>query len=132
VLRLVLGRRELCSSEFPRAAERPEGANKAITITDTSMRSDKTGHAARHLRSDEGCQRWEVTWLPGRVLGRSEAITAMMLAQTVATGLEPGDRRWPFIDAWAEELELTGPDAVARASDSPAGRDWQESEPEAG
>jgi hypothetical protein len=93
----------------------------AIKITDESMTSDRTRHTARLVHYEAG-DAWHVSWLPGRVLDRNAAITAMNLAQTVGGGLEPGDRRWPHIDAWAEELGLTGPDAVVRAAEP--GHDW--------
>jgi hypothetical protein len=58
-----------------------------------------------------------VSWLPGRVLDRNAAITAMTLADTAAEpGMNRGHRLWPFIEGWAEELGLTGPEAIALAS----------------
>jgi hypothetical protein len=93
----------------------------AVTITDTIMRSDRTAHTADCAQSPpSGALAWQVTWLPGRNLTRNQAVTAMTLADAVGGGLEPGDRLWPFIDGWAEELGLTGPNAVVRASAEPA------------
>jgi hypothetical protein len=66
---------------------------------------------------------WEVSWLPGQYLDRNEAITAMVLADTTASGdVNPGDRLWPHIRGWAAELRLTAHDAVARTA-SLAGAD---------
>ena len=79
----------------------------SIKITDTEMTSDQTRHAARRLHDG-----WEVTWLPGRSLTQSQAVTAMVL--TEAAGPGGSDRTRPFINGWAVELGLTGPDALAR------------------
>ena len=43
-----------------------------IRITDEAMTSDTTPHSTRP--DGDG---WAVTWLPGRVLTRNQAITAM-------------------------------------------------------
>ena len=88
-----------------------------LTINDTTMTSDQTAHTARHAPSRNG---WEVSWLPGQVLDRNTAITAMILADTAAEeDLREGHRLWPHIQSWAEELGLTGPEAVAAASQPP-------------
>ena len=88
-----------------------------LTINDTTMTSDQTAHTARHEPSRDG---WEVSWLPGQVLDRNSAITAMILADTAAEqDLHEGHRLWPFIQGWAEEVGLTAPDAIARASQPP-------------
>jgi hypothetical protein len=83
-----------------------------LTINDTTMTSDRTAHTARHAPSRNG---WEVSWLPGQILDRNSAITAMVLADTAAEeDLHEGHRLWPHIQGWAEELGLTGPEAVGR------------------
>jgi hypothetical protein len=109
-----------------------------LTILDTTMTSDRHPHSARYAAGRHG---WEVSWLPGRVLDRNAAITAMTLADTAAeSDVQQGHRLWPFIQGWAEELGLTGPEAIARVSEPPgSGRDdkhathWPgpEAEPEA-
>jgi hypothetical protein len=89
-----------------------------LTINDTTMTSDQTVHTARHAPERNG---WEVSWLPGQVLDRNSAITAMILADTTA---EPGlgeGRLWPFVQSWAAELGLTAPDAIAKTSQPPSG-----------
>ena len=87
-----------------------------LTITDTTMTSDQSAHTARHAPSG----RWEVSWLPGQTLDRNTAITAMILADTTTEpGLREGHQLWPHIQGWAEELGLTAPDAIARASQPP-------------
>jgi hypothetical protein len=89
-----------------------------LTINDTTMTSDQTAHTARHSPDRGG---WEVSWLPGQTLDRNSAITAMTLADTTAEpGLHEGHRLWPFVQGWAEELGLTAPDAIARASQPPS------------
>ncbi len=51
------------------------------------------------------------------MLTRNQAITAMVLAETVADGLgEHTDKRWLFIEGWADELAMTGADAVGKIS----------------
>ena len=67
-----------------------------------------------------------MTWLPGRARTRSQAITAMVLAETVADGIgDHTDKRWLFIESWADELGMTGTAAVGKISyygiDLPAG-----------
>ena len=88
-----------------------------LTITDHGMTGDHTPHTARHAAERNG---WEVSWLPGQILDRNTAITAMILADTAAEqDLHEGHRLWPHIQGWAEEVGLTAPDAIARASQPP-------------
>ena len=83
-----------------------------LTINDTTMTSDQTAHTARQAPDRNG---WEVSWLPGQILDRNTAITAMILADTTAEhDLHEGHRLWPHIQSWAGELGLTAPDAIAR------------------
>ncbi len=95
----------------------------ALTITDKIMRSDVTPHTAELRHFDAG-DAWRVSWLPQRLMDRDAAITAMSLADLVSAdggiGLSD-DRRWPEVDDLAAELGLSGPNAVARASEPPAG-----------
>jgi hypothetical protein len=88
-----------------------------LTINDTTMTSDRTTHTARHA---PGRNRWEVSWLPGQTLDRNTTITAMVLADTADPDLHEGHRLWPHIQSWAQELGLTAPDAIARASQPPS------------
>ena len=88
-----------------------------VTITDTTMTSDRTPHTARHAPERNG---WDVSWLPGQTLDRNTAITAMTLADTTTEpDLREGHRLWPHIQSWAQELGLTAPDAIARAAQPP-------------
>jgi hypothetical protein len=96
-----------------------------LTINDTAMTSTHTGHTARQAPGHH--HGWEVSWLPGRILDRNSAITAMVLADSVAQGdLDEGHRLWPHIQGGAEELGLTGPDAIARISQPPRDHTPQE------
>src|ERR1700722_11609856 len=88
-----------------------------LRINDTTMTSDQTAHTARHAPERNG---WEVSWLPGQLLDRNTAITAMTLADTAAEpDLHEGHRLWPHIQSWAEELGLTASDAITRISHPP-------------
>jgi hypothetical protein len=90
-----------------------------LRINDTTMTSDRTAHTARQA---PGRNSWEVSWLPGQILDRNTAITAMVLADTaVGQDVHEGHRLWPHIQGWAAELGLTGRDAIAKASQPPGG-----------
>jgi hypothetical protein len=78
------------------------------TITDDQMTAESSMHYAK--RTDEG---WLVSWLPGRLVSRNQATTAMVLAEYVGYGVTgPQDKRWAFIESWAAELGISGADAV--------------------
>ena len=86
-----------------------------LTITDQLISG---GHAARSAPGRPHA--WEVSWLSGQLLDCNTAITAMMLADTASDARRDEEHRlWPAIHNWAAELGLTGPDAVARASQPP-------------
>jgi hypothetical protein len=86
-----------------------------LTINDTTMTSDQTGHTARLTPGRQHL--WEVSWLPGRALDRDSAITAMVRAgHARERDLYERHRLWPFIESWAAELGLTGSDAVDQVS----------------
>ena len=98
-----------------------------LTIHDTTMTSDQTGHTARQTPSRNG---WEVSWLPGQTLDRNTAITAMTLADTAAErDVREGHRLWPHIQSWAGELGLTAPDAITRICQSPSDLNRQQEQP---
>jgi hypothetical protein len=99
-----------------------------LTISDTTMTSDQTTHVARQA---PGPQRgWQVSWLPGQILDRNTAITAMTLAEAAGPGdLRPGHRLWPAVESWSAELGLSGADAVTRASQPPPAADRQPEPP---
>ena len=55
------------------------------------MTSDQTAHTARPAPGRQHA--WEVSWLPGQILDRNTAITAMTLADiTAERDLHEGDR----------------------------------------
>ena len=60
-----------------------------------------------------------MTWLPGRLLTRNEAITAMTIAETVGDVLgnepRPSARLWPHVEGWAAELGIDPVEAVTIA-----------------
>jgi hypothetical protein len=92
-----------------------------LTINDTTITSDRNPHTARQ---SPGQHEWQVSWLPGQVLDRNTAITAMVLADIAGQGdLHNSHRLWPHIESWAAELGLTGPDAIAQASQPARGLD---------
>ena len=79
----------------------------ALTIDDTIMTSDQSAHTARQVPGRR--HGWEVSWLPGRIVDRDTAITAMILADIAATGdIHPGHRLWPAVQSWSAEVGLTG------------------------
>jgi hypothetical protein len=107
-----------------------------LTIYDTTMTSDQTAHTARLAPGSQHL--WEVSWLPGRTLDRNTAITAMTLADHASEpDLNEHHQLWPFIQGWAAELALTGPDAIHQAA-QPASprqqhdREGERPDPEAG
>src|SRR5258708_12828468 len=98
----------------------------ALTITDTLITSDRTAHLACAYipgRPDEG---WQVSWLPGAIVGQGTAITAMTLADLVSEGgvitlTSRDDPRWRQADALAAKLPLSGPAPIAGVSWSASG-----------
>jgi hypothetical protein len=88
-----------------------------LTIQDDSISSDHTGHIAGLA---PGHAAWHVSWLPGRLMDRNTAITAMVLADVVAPGDVHAEHQiWPHIESWAAELGLIAPDALAWVSQPP-------------
>jgi hypothetical protein len=81
-----------------------------LTITSQVIRGTGTHHVA--AATSEGG--WAVTWLPGRTLTRSQAITAMLFAQAAVQD-PAADRAWPHVGAWAAELGLSGSVALSLA-----------------
>ena len=86
-----------------------------LTINDTTMTSDQTTHVTRQAPGPQ--HGWEVSWLPGQILDRNTAITAMTLADLASEpGLHEGHRLWPAVQSWSAELGLSGADAITRAT----------------
>ena len=107
-----------------------------LAFTDDSISGDRTRLTARLISGHP--QAWEVSWLPGQLLDRNNAITAMILADVAGSRApQAGDRLWPHIQGWAAELGLTAPDALAQVAAPSghisAGKDGAEAaDPEAG
>src|SRR5690242_18273503 len=90
----------------------------SLTINDDTMTSDQSPHTARQAPGHRHGR--EVSWLPGQILDRDTAITAMILADIAATGdIHPDHRLWPAVQSWSADVGLTGPDAITRASQPP-------------
>jgi hypothetical protein len=87
-----------------------------LWITEGDMVSEDTAHTAHRIEGG-----WALSWLPGRVLDRNQAVTGMVLAEmTAGEALKVGDRRLPLLSCLAAELGLTGLDAAERACLLPA------------
>ena len=99
-----------------------------LTINDDSITGDRTRHAARRAPGHPGA--WEVSWLPGQLMTRNTAITAMILADIASTEtLHHRHRLWPHIQGWAAELGLTAPDALTRITQGDASAARQDPNP---
>lgn len=101
----------------------------SLRITDRQMTSTVTEHWAVPADFAEPYGRWWVSWLPGVELTRSQAITALTLAETVTSMIGDGQtmvehthRMWPHIHTWAGELGLAEADAFMRAGEPLAPR----------
>ena len=91
-----------------------------LTITSDAISGEHTRHTARPVPGHPHA--WEVSWLPGRLLERSGAVAAMILADIAASSSpQPGDRLWPHIHNWATAIGLTAPDALTLASQPAVG-----------
>jgi hypothetical protein len=89
-----------------------------LTFLEDRIKSDRTRHIALLAPGHEAS--WHVSWLPGQLLDRNSAITAMTLADVVGMGkVDAGHRLWPNIEGWAAELGLSPSDALAWASQPP-------------
>ena len=61
-----------------------------------------TAEFREHAAAD-GHGAWIVSYCPGRLFTRNQAITAMVLAERLAAGYGDDD---PFVIGWREELDL--------------------------
>jgi hypothetical protein len=72
-----------------------------------------TGHSARAVDHQHPYGQWQVSWLPNRTVTHNQAVTALVLAATITDGAtSPADQRWPHVQGWAAELNLTATEAV--------------------
>lgn len=62
---------------------------------------------------------WEVSWLPGQIMDRNTAVTAMTLADAAGHDLHERHRLWPHIQSWAGELGLSAPKAISMVLQPP-------------
>lgn len=86
----------------------------ATTITDVLMTSDQTRHTARWEPDGLGHHQgaWVVSWLPQQCFRQDQAVTAMTLAEVVATQDASADPWLLHVEGWASELGLTARQAV--------------------
>jgi hypothetical protein len=79
----------------------------ALRITDERMVSDTTYHTAewRPDAAADGTGAWVSSRVPGRLLDRNAAVTALTLAEFEATG--QGDS--PHAAGWRAELGIEAP-----------------------
>lgn len=104
------------------------GQPLTMMIAEDRIGGGTTLHCATPCNPGDQNGRWEASWLPGWHLDRYQAITAMVLAETVAVmqahgpiqGIDFDHRMWPHIDSFAAELGLTGMDALRRTCTDPA------------
>lgn len=93
----------------------------SIRITDTRMTSEDFDTVAE--RQPDGS--WTVTGYLGRAFDRNQAITAMTLAEALATNPPPDSPLWPHIAVWRTELATDqadgAPSAVPAATFPPDG-----------
>jgi hypothetical protein len=100
-----------------------------LTINTSLITSDQTGHTAQ--LAPGGQHAWHVSWLPGQLMDRNTAITAMMLADAATRDPHAGQPLGPHIHNWAEELGLPAADAITRASEPPEAIHGQKEAPQA-
>ena len=91
----------------------------ALRITDAKITRPDTEHTATAWPVPGEPALWTVSWLPGRNLTHSQAVTAMKIAEMCAGPIEPGSVRWVHVAGWAEELHLAAAEAVRLASAPP-------------
>lgn len=90
----------------------------SIKFTADTMTCATSGHTAH--RDDAGA--WSVSYLPGRTFDRNDAITALTIAEAVASitaDKAKYDRVWPHIMSWAGEIGMDAAAAVTAASAVP-------------
>jgi hypothetical protein len=86
------------------------------------MESNRTPHRAVRVSAPCRPQQWRVSWLPGRLLGSNEAVTAMTLAETLADGPPAGHVARLLVTAYAAELALDTAEVLTRLTGPGGGR----------
>jgi hypothetical protein len=87
-----------------------------LTITSDLISSDRTARTAWLVPGHPHA--WQVTWLPGRLLDRSSAVT-ITLADAAASGPRPWHRLWPHTGNRVAEPGQTAPRAITIATRPP-------------
>jgi hypothetical protein len=90
----------------------------SLLISTDRMTSDVTGHQAIRVTGPCQPERWRVSRLPERRMSRNEAVTAMTLAETLATPSEPDPhgRTAAVLAVLAGELDMTTTQVINRVS----------------
>lgn len=87
----------------------------AVFANDDTMNSDLSPHTGRRVPGQAGPEEWTVSWLPGHLLDRISAATAMQIADTVGgVAITDDGKDWPSVQAWARELGIDPGDAVVQ------------------
>ena len=93
-----------------------------IQMTDTEMSSTLTSATAVY-QPDADSGTWAVSWLPGRLLTRNQAITAMTLADVLGQDVPADSGLWPHIGGWAGELGLSTAEALQLLAEAALGEE---------
>lgn len=86
-----------------------------INISTDQMTGKASEHHAVPVDAEKPYGQWTVSWLPaGETVSYNQAITALTLAETIATrpNLDEDDPVWPFVSGWAAELGRTAREAI--------------------
>ncbi len=80
----------------------------SLRVNSERITSEVTGVSAK-FHPDAGADgegAWVLSAMPGRLLTRDEALTAMVLAGIYATNPPPEDDVWHYVRGWREKLGL--------------------------
>jgi hypothetical protein len=88
-----------------------------LTVTGDQITSDRATRIARLVPGRPPAR--QVTWLPGRLLDRGSAVTAITLAVAAARSPRPGRRIWPHTGNRAAEPGQTTPQAITHGTRPP-------------
>ncbi|MFE3055012.1 hypothetical protein [Nocardia sp. NPDC059239] len=100
-----------------------------LQVTDRSITSDVTPEIAYHI-PDPGGGNWVLTWLPGRLLTREQALEGMRLDELLSDPLVDGTAALRSAAERAAALGLDLPEVVVRLATRIAERDrWRAARP---
>lgn len=74
----------------------------SVRISDDAMVSDAMRHTARRVPGG-----WALSWLPGRVFDRYQAVSGMTAAEVLARRPAPDDPVWLHVRGWLAELGIS-------------------------